>query len=63
VAERWIRFVAAATMAFVTLVVAAALQNDGTVALWPALLLALLAGAAAAAVGEREHGSPTPASA
>ena len=55
VAARWIRFVAAATTALVTLVVAAALQGNDPVAVWPAFLLALLAGAAAAAAGERQH--------
>lgn len=62
VAERWIRFVAAATMALVTLAVAAAMHGAGTIAVWPALLLALLAGAAAAVVGERRQRSPVPAS-
>jgi hypothetical protein len=62
-AERWVRFVAAATMAFVTLAVAAAMQGAGTIAVWPALLLALLAGAGAAAVGERRYRSAGPASA
>jgi hypothetical protein len=57
-ADRWIRIVAAATMAFMTLAVAAAMQGAGTIAVWPALLLALLAGAAAAVAGERQLSAP-----
>lgn len=61
--ERWIRFVTTATMAFVAIAVAAAMQSGGTIAVWPALLLALLAGAGAATLGERGQRSPVSLSA
>lgn len=53
VAERWIRFLASATIAFVIMMVAAALRGEGATAIWTAALLALLAGAAAGVIGDR----------
>lgn len=49
-AERWIRFLSAATITFVTVVVAAAFRDGDATAMWTPLLLAILAGTAVRAL-------------